>query len=93
MSGTVRIFVPRVPEFASLIRAANRMPSCQVSMPLPAYHLIESREPVEFFRKDLGLKPAVWYGVFTGGMRGRIEVFDRDRVYVVPADSDANSGA
>ncbi len=55
-------------------------------MPLPEYQLIESDEPIEFRRKELGLKPAVWYGLFTGGLRGRIEVFDRDRVRIVPAD-------
>ncbi|MFP3802450.1 VOC family protein, partial [Paraburkholderia sp. SIMBA_027] len=41
--------------------------------------------PLEFQRKTLGLKPAVWYGLFTGGVRGDIEVFDRDRVQIAPS--------
>jgi hypothetical protein len=82
----VRIFVPSVPEFSSLVRAASAMPSCKVTKPRPEYHLIESDQPIEFHRKDLGFKPAVWYGIFTGGLKGRIEVFDRDRVRLVPGD-------
>lgn len=80
----VRIFVPAVPEFSSLVRAAKEMPACNVTAPLPEYQMIESRGPIEFRRKELGLKPAVWYGIFTGGFEGRIEVFDRDRVRLVP---------
>lgn len=83
---SIRVFVPAVPEFAPLVEAAKRNPSCKVSVPLPEYQLIESTQPLEFGRKELGLKPAVWYGLFTGGLRGRIEVFDRDRVRIVPAE-------
>ena len=45
--------------------------------------LIESDEALEFNRKELGLKPAVWYGMFTGGLCGRIDTFDKDRVRIV----------
>ena len=83
---TIRVFVPAVPEFAPLVQAASRRASCKVSAPLPEYQVIESSEPLEFGRKELGLKPAVWYGLFTGGLTGRIEIFDRDRVRIVPAD-------
>ena len=48
-------------------------------------HVVAADGPIEFGRKELGLKPAVWYGLFTGGVRGRIEVFDRDRVRIAPA--------
>jgi len=82
----IRLFVPAVPEFAALAEAARRRPACQVSAPLPEYQLIESSEPLEFERKELGLKPAVWYGLFTGGVKGRIEVFDRERVRIVPTN-------
>lgn len=83
---TIKVFVPAVPEFASLVTAAARRPACRVSAPLPEYQLIESTEPIEFSRKELGFKPAVWYAIFTGGLKGRIEIFDRERVRVVPAD-------
>jgi hypothetical protein len=82
----IRVFVPAVPEFAPLVKAASANPSCRVSAPLPEYQLIESSEPLEFGRKELGLNPAVWYGLFTGGLKGRIEVFDRERVRIVPVD-------
>jgi len=85
-AASVRVFVPNVPEFAALVKAAAAKTSCRISAPLPEYQLIESSEPIEFRRKDLGLKPAVWYGLFTGGLKGRIEVFDRDLVRIVPVD-------
>jgi hypothetical protein len=83
-SAIVRIFVPRVPEFAALVETARQRADCRVTAPLPHYLLIESEQPLELSRKELGLKPAVWYGLFTGGLQGRIEVFDRDVVRIVP---------
>jgi hypothetical protein len=40
---------------------------------------------VEVQRKALGLKPAVWYGLVTGGVSGTIDVLDRDRVRISAA--------
>lgn len=82
----IKVFVPAVPEFAPLVEAAKRRPSCKLSAPLAEYLVIESSEPLEFGRKELGLKPAVWHGLFTGGLKGRIEIFDRERVRIVPAE-------
>ena len=79
----VGLYVPRLEEFSSLVRDAAARPECRVTA-LEGYDLIEADAAVEFSRKSLGLKPAVWYGLFTGGVRGRIEVFDRDRVIVAP---------
>lgn len=79
----VRLFVPRVEEFAALVRTARERSACRVSE-APGYHVIEADEPVEFGRRELGLKPAVWWGLFTGGLHGTIEAFDRDRVRIVP---------
>lgn len=79
----VGIYVPRLEEFSALVKDAAARPGCRVTA-LDGYDLIEAQTPIEFQRKTLGLKPAVWYGLFTGGVRGRIEVFDRDRVVVAP---------
>lgn len=77
------IFVPALAEFASVVDAARRHSAYRVSQPSPGYFLIESDEALEFNRKELGLKPAVWYGMFTGGLCGRIDTFDKDRVRIV----------
>lgn len=81
---TVGIYVPRLAEFSALVRDAAARPECRVTA-AGDYDLIEAGQPMEFRRKALGLKPAVWYGLFTGGVRGHIEVFDRDRVVIAPA--------
>ena len=79
----VRIFVPRVDEFSPLVRAAEQHPGCKVHTG-KEYDVIEADGPVEFGRKALGFKPALWYGMLTGGVHGRIERFDRDVLRIVP---------
>ncbi|VCU69474.1 Glyoxalase/Bleomycin resistance protein/Dioxygenase superfamily protein [Pigmentiphaga humi] len=82
--GKVRIFIPKVREFSSIVNDARARPDCRV-LDQGEYDCIESDGPIEFGRKALGLKPAIWYGLFTGGVQGRIDVLDRDRVRIVPA--------
>jgi len=80
----VRIYVPRVEEFAAIVEDAAARSECRV-VPLAGYDLIEADAAIEFRRKTLGLKPAVWYGLFTGGVHGQIEVLDRDRALITPS--------
>lgn len=82
----VGIYVPRLEEFSALVKDAAGRSECSVTT-MEDYDLIETDGPIEFRRKTLGLKPAVWYGLFTGGIRGRIEVFERDRVVIAPAEA------
>jgi catechol 2,3-dioxygenase-like lactoylglutathione lyase family enzyme len=89
---TLVIYVPVIPEFAAIVTAAKAMACCKVTDTIVGYQVIESAEPLEFVRKELGLKPAVWYGLFTGGLTGRIESFDRERVRVVPELQGMDTG-
>lgn len=82
-AASVRIYVPRVEEFAAMVRDAAGRSECTV-VALDGYDRIDANGPVEFHRKALRLKPAVWYGLFTGGVHGRIEVLDRERVRIAP---------
>ncbi|MGQ9367027.1 VOC family protein [Azospirillum sp. ST 5-10] len=84
VAAPVSLYVPRVAEFACLVTAARARGDCTVTT-LADHDRVDAAGPVEFQRRALGLKPAVWYGLFTGGVRGRIEVFDRDRVVIAPA--------
>ncbi|PQZ61914.1 glyoxalase [Achromobacter sp. MYb9] len=79
----VRIFVPRVEEFAPLVRDAEQRDDCAVVQG-EYFDCIQGDAPLEFRRKTLGLKPAVWYGLFTGGVSGTIAVLDRDHVRIEP---------
>jgi len=79
----VRIFVPRVEEFSTLVQQASSRTDCRVIKGMQ-HDVIEADATVEFNRKELGLKPAVWYGLFTGGVTGRITRFDRDWVTIQP---------
>ena len=80
----ITIYVVDVPEFQPLIDEARKRSDCRVTRLDSTYITIESEQPLEFSRKTLGLKPAVWYGLFTGGLDGVIERFDRDLVRIVP---------
>ncbi|BAO86460.1 hypothetical protein BSFA1_14830 [Burkholderia sp. SFA1] len=80
---TLEIFVLNVPEFSTLIDAARKLAKCRVE-DQGDYTVIRATEPVSFERRALGLRPAVWYGLFTGGLNGRIECYDRDVVRIAP---------
>ncbi|MGE4482960.1 VOC family protein [Acidocella sp.] len=80
--GVVTLRIPNVPEFASIIAAARDLPNCEVDISSDGYHRIRSTSPLRFDRRTLGLKPAVWYGVPTGGIVGRITRFDRDTLSI-----------
>lgn len=82
-SAPIRIFVPKVEEFSPLVHAAEKKSECTVYEG-KAYAVIISEYPIEFERKALGLKPALWYSMLTGGLQGHIERFDRDVLRLVP---------
>ena len=79
----VRIYVPQLDEFSSLVKDAEKREACRV-VRRGDYDCIETDQSIEFLRKDLALKPAVWYGLFTGGVQGHISEFGRDRVVIAP---------
>ena len=80
----IRIYVVNVPEFQSLLADAGHRSDCRVMRVDSTYFVIESDGPLEFSRRALGMKPAIWYGLFTGGLDGVIERFDRGVVRIVP---------
>ena len=77
-----RIYVLDVPEFRCLVDDARRRSGYNVTPAGRGYYRIESEDELVFRRKELGVKPAVWYGLFTGGLVGRIAQFDRDVVRI-----------
>jgi catechol 2,3-dioxygenase-like lactoylglutathione lyase family enzyme len=82
-ASAIQIYVPRVEEFRALVLDAAGRTDCRVTQ-AGDYDVVEADGPVEFRRKTLGMKPAVWYGLFTGGVRGCIEILDREKVVIAP---------
>jgi hypothetical protein len=72
------IYVLDVPEFRALADVARTKPGCRVIDAGRGYIRIESDRELVFDRRELGFKPAIWYGAFTAGMEGRIVEFGRD---------------
>lgn len=77
------IYVVDVPEFRALVTTSEKRDGYSVTKLPCGYYRIENPEQLEFNRRDLKLKPALWYGCVTGGLRGQIVQFDRDTLRIV----------
>lgn len=82
----VTVFVPDIPEFMPLVRAAEKAPSCSVLPPARGYWRLEAEQELRFVRKQLGLGPALWNSALSGGFRGRIVEYGRDEMRIVSED-------
>ncbi|WP_454694648.1 VOC family protein [Achromobacter aegrifaciens] len=84
--GKAAIYVLDVPEFKALLDAAEASPGYATQPADHGYVRIVGNPGLRFQRKELGFKPAVWYGALTGGLNGRIERFDMDVLAIVPLE-------
>jgi catechol 2,3-dioxygenase-like lactoylglutathione lyase family enzyme len=81
-AGAASAFVLDVPEFRPLIDAAKARGGYTTTTLANGYTRIDGNPTLQFNRKELGFKPAVWYGVLTGGFAGRIERFDMNELVI-----------
>ena len=79
----VVLYVLDVAEFLPIVEAARKLPDCQITKSEKGYWKIVSPTEIVLNRKAMQMKPAVWYGLFTGGMNGEIAAFGRDEVRVI----------
>ena len=79
----IRVYVLDVAEFRPMVDAAREMTHCHIRETDDDYFVIEADTEIIFSRKDMKMKPAVWYGIFTGGLEGEIAEFGRDEVRVI----------
>ncbi len=84
--GKAAIYVLDVPEFKALLDAAEASPGYATQPADNGYVRIVGNPGLRFQRKELGFKPAVWYGALTGGLNGRIERFDMDVLAIEPLE-------
>lgn len=86
------MYVLDVEEFACVVEAAKANPEYTVTDLGKGYIHIESPTELAFNRKEMKMKPALWYGIFTAGMDGQIVEFGREWVRLVNADVNLSSG-
>lgn len=79
----VVLYVLDVQEFLPIVEAVRRMADCTISRSGKGYYKIVSPTEIVLNRKAMNMKPAVWYGLFTGGMNGEIAEFGREEVRVI----------
>ncbi len=80
-----KIYVPNLAEFVGLIEDARRRDDCQVRELGAAYTLIEGKAPLRFSRRAVGVRPAIWYSMFSGGLDGRLVDFGWNDVTILDA--------
>jgi len=83
----ITVFVPNIPEFAPIVGAARGVAGCHVHEPVGGYVRIEADRVLELVRKELGLGPALWNTALSGGFRGCIVEYNRDRLRIVSEDA------
>jgi hypothetical protein len=79
----VVLYVLDVQEFLPIVETARKMSGCTISKSDKGYYKIVSPTEIVLNRKAMNMKPAVWYGLFTGGMNGEIAEFGREEVRVI----------
>jgi hypothetical protein len=79
---TVRVYIPDIPEFLPLVKAAETMSGCAVRAPRDGYWTVEAEHELRFSRKSLQLGPAIWNSALSGGFIGRIVEYGRDEMVI-----------
>ena len=79
---TVTVFVPDIPDFSPLIKAVASQSEIKVVPPVAGYWQLQAPDRLNFSRKGLGLRVALWYSMLTGGYKGRIAEYSRDSLTI-----------
>ena len=84
------VWVLDVPEFAAIVEAARNTPGVEVRRQ-DVYWRVSAPGELKFSRRGLRMKPAVWWGMFTGGLVGHIAEMTPNFVRIVaPAQEEAH---
>ena len=79
----IEVHVIDVPEFRPMVDTMRDKPEVTISGPDKGYWKISAPTELTFNRKAMKMKPAVWYGIFTGGLNGEIAEWGREEVRVI----------
>lgn len=79
----VVLYVLDVKEFLPIVETARAMSGVTITKSDKGYYKVVSPTEIVLNRKAMNMKPAVWYGLFTGGMNGEIAEFGREEVRVI----------
>lgn len=79
----IEVHVIDVPEFRPMVETMRENPAAEIEGPVKGYWTIRASTELRFSRKAMKMKPAVWYGIFTGGLNGEIAEWGRDEVRVI----------
>jgi len=78
----ITFFLPAVPEFEPVWTYCHRISGVMIHHNFPGFVAVEASSDLVLHRKEIGIKPAIWFGLFTGGLDGYIAQFDSDSVHL-----------
>lgn len=79
----VVIYVLDVPEFRPVVETCRGKPDCVITHSDKGYWRVEAPGEIVLNRRAMQMKPALWYGLFTGGLNGEIAEFGREEVRLI----------
>jgi len=79
---TVRVFIPDIPEFLLLVKAAEAIGGYTVRAPENGYWTVEANDVLRFSRKALSVGPAIWNSALSGGFIGRIVEYGDEEMVI-----------
>lgn len=82
----IAVYVLDVPEFRPMVETTRGIDGVTIAGPNKGYWTITSASEIRFNRKAMKMKPAVWYGILTGGFDGEIAEWGREELRVVETD-------
>lgn len=85
----VTVFVLDVEEFAPVLAAARKLDEAIIAGPQKGYYRIQTPGELVLQRKPMGLKPALWWSMLTGGYIGHITSYTRDEMRMTSAVVEA----
>ncbi len=78
------VFVPDIPEFKIVMDGVRHMNGAINIDHVGGYWRIASSEPIVFKRREMGLGPALWNCLLSGGFVGKLTEFSRDTLILQP---------
>ena len=79
---SIVIYVPDVPEFGVILKAVAQTGNCKIEQPVNGYYCVVAGQQITLQRKQLGIGPALWNSLLSGGYRGRITEYGRDNLRI-----------
>jgi hypothetical protein len=85
----MRLYVAHLPEFEPILAVAATREDCAVVRLSDAYSRVDCTGELHLTRRELGMKPAIWFSMLCGGLDGEVREYSWDVVRIGPTNLPA----